>query len=111
MIRKCVPAKLCPYFRRPGPLNRLLQSRWIVRKQVETKSLEVALQRFFKDHSPEKVSYFQLLIFRCWALQDGHLKSEVTDEEFARFLDQMAELVSAAHRYHQRSRGGVTADF
>ncbi|WP_345947704.1 hypothetical protein ABDD95_12680 [Mucilaginibacter sp. PAMB04274] len=60
-----------------------------------------ALKAYFGANSPELVKYFTLMIFQCWSMNECKIKSEVSDKDFALFLDELNELVEAAHRYHK----------
>jgi hypothetical protein len=56
---------------------------------------------FFKENDPESTKAFFWKIFQCWTLKDCKIKSEIADEELARFFDQLTDLVAVAYVLHQ----------
>jgi len=73
------------------------------RHYSESTMLTKALNTYFRANSPELVKYFTLMIFQCWSLNECKIRSEVSDKDFALFLDELNELVEAAHRYHKNA--------
>ena len=102
MIFKRVLAKLCLFFRDNKRIYYRLMNSSPIALRNENRLLRRAITRFFKSNSPEMVKYFTLIIFQCWALNDCKLKADVTDKDFAEFLDQLNDLVSSSYRYHHK---------
>jgi len=60
---------------------------------------------FFKDNDPESTKVLFWKFFQCWTLKDCKIKGEISDEEVARFFDQLTDLVIAAYVVHQENAG------
>lgn len=105
LIRRRIRAMLCLLRKLTGSQHRSRQKHRALKAHQEKKRLHESLIRFFRTQSPERVKLLSIIIFRCWSLQeDQMIRGRFTDEEFATFLDELGELVSATHRYHRFER-------
>jgi hypothetical protein len=108
LIRVRILAILCLFFRQwLSPGRRTI--RRIQKLQTENKRLRDSLSKFFEQHPPETVNYFTLIIFQCWAVNECKIKSEVTDEAFAGFLDQINDLVRETYRFYAKQTHQIRA--
>jgi len=70
-------------------------------------SFKKATEAFFMGNSPDSAAVLFWKLFQCWTLKDCTIKAEVTDEEIARFFDQLTDLVAAVYLIHQANREGL----
>jgi hypothetical protein len=101
LIRVRILAMLCLFFRQWLAPGRRIKRR-LKRLQAENKRLRDSLSKFFEQHPPETVNYFTLIIFQCWAVNECKVKSEVTDEAFAGFLDHLNDMVRETYRFYKK---------
>jgi hypothetical protein len=107
LIRIRIVAMLCLFFRQLlSPGRRTI--RRIEKLQSENERFSDSLSKFFRQHPPEMVNYFTLIIFQCWAVNECKVKSEITDEAFAEFLDQINDLVKETYRFYARRTSQIT---
>jgi hypothetical protein len=64
-------------------------------------SLKKVVATFFTSNTPESTKVLFWKMFQCWVTRTCNIKSEISDEEIASFLDQLIDLVSACHALHQ----------
>jgi hypothetical protein len=110
LIRVRIVAALCLFLRRKCSSNHRHRRR-ISRLQQDRCRMQSAMARFFKHNPPEMVRYFTILIFQCWAVNDCKVRSNVSDRDFAEFLDQLNDFVSETHRWYNPHRKPLKTEF
>lgn len=81
-----------------------MEAAFIYKNLYPNNSFRDTLNIFFAKYSPELTHYLCLKIFQCWGVNECTIKAEISDEEIALFLDQLTDLVAAAHIEHQANR-------
>lgn len=69
--------------------------------QLPSAPLDKVIESFFQGYTPDSAKLMFWKLFQCWTLKDCNIKAEVSDEEVARFFDQLTDLVAAAYIIHQ----------
>ncbi|MDT3404256.1 hypothetical protein [Mucilaginibacter terrae] len=97
LIQTRILAMLCLFFRRKFCADNYAGRRIKVLQREKRQAMQ-GMSRFFKRYPPETVRYFTMLIFQCWAVNDCKWKADITDNDFAEFLDQLNDFIASAYR-------------
>ena len=81
-----------------------MEAAFINKNQSSGRSLKEAMTAFFNTYTPDSAKVLFWKFFQCWAVQECHIKTDVSDEEVALFFDQLIDLVAAAHIEHEANR-------